>query len=486
MSFNHKKGNASNRAVYSLLLSAWMAIASFVVYLAYQDQLNQARNSFEQAGSRLKEFLDARLLSNEAVIAGFAAYLEISPRIDEARMTAYVKHILSHYSHIHAIAYMEWISETGTYQWHLIGDKHGETHRLVNQQLPSSGFVTTRLRAAKINDAVATAPFSIGGGDMAYAILQPAIDPQSWISNQPRRYGVLLVSAQKLLESAPINLSPGMHLSIHYGDHDSLDNSPSLFSLNGSSPSYMETVLLPEQVYKAKVGGPGQDLYLHLQRQLSWRDMSLGLLVEIVMVVVMTFSLLAIYTRALYRSEKARIAMAHHYEYQALHDPLTDLPNRLLIADRLNHAIETASRKGSQVAILFLDLDKFKAVNDNYGHETGDELLKAFAERLESKVRRSDTVGRISGDEFIILFEGVHHHGEIEELAEKLKTDLCGAYLLKQHVISIGYSMGLSYFPEDGSSCTELLRTADHNMYKNKKRHKSAAPCQDSAALNIE
>jgi diguanylate cyclase (GGDEF)-like protein/PAS domain S-box-containing protein len=152
-------------------------------------------------------------------------------------------------------------------------------------------------------------------------------------------------------------------------------------------------------------------------------------------------------------------------QYLAYHDALTGLPNRLLFNDRLGHSIEQARREHRQIAVLFLDLDHFKNVNDSLGHNLGDELLKGVAQQLSAQTRKSDTVARIGGDEFILQLENIDVPRYAGAVAEKFLNVLAKPIVVASHEIFITASIGISIFPEDGNDATTLVKNADVAMY---------------------
>jgi diguanylate cyclase (GGDEF)-like protein/PAS domain S-box-containing protein len=156
--------------------------------------------------------------------------------------------------------------------------------------------------------------------------------------------------------------------------------------------------------------------------------------------------------------------------YMAQHDSLTGLPNRELFADRLQQALSYCKRHQRVLAVMLLDLDKFKPVNDSYGHALGDELLKQVAQRLLACVRTSDTVARIGGDEFVILLHQMDdmHHAKI--VSEKIQAALSQLFIVEDRAIQIGCSIGTAFYPEDGADPLELTKIADQHMYKHKKQ----------------
>lgn len=149
----------------------------------------------------------------------------------------------------------------------------------------------------------------------------------------------------------------------------------------------------------------------------------------------------------------------------AQHDALTDLPNRTLLNDRLNHAISLARRHGTLVAVLFLDLDRFKHVNDFLGHAVGDRLLQEVGQRLTATVRGSDTVSRQGGDEFVVVLSEVEHARNAARHAEKIHAALSAPSTLAQHDLRVKVSIGISIFPDDGQDAETLIKRADAAMY---------------------
>ena len=161
------------------------------------------------------------------------------------------------------------------------------------------------------------------------------------------------------------------------------------------------------------------------------------------------------------RSEAELNHLAHH-------DPLTELPNRLLLDARLEYAIQHAQRKGTSLSVLFLDLDRFKTVNDSLGHPAGDQLLRSVAALLSACVRGEDTVARLGGDEFVIVLEGVGDASDASEMAKKILNALSQRYDLNGQDVFIGASIGISTYPADGRDGTTLLKNADAAMYRAK------------------
>jgi diguanylate cyclase (GGDEF)-like protein len=155
----------------------------------------------------------------------------------------------------------------------------------------------------------------------------------------------------------------------------------------------------------------------------------------------------------------------HHI---AFHDDLTSLPNRLLLNQRLDQALSRHRRAGSKLAVLFMDLDRFKVINDSLGHEVGDVLLRQVADRLRAQSREGDTVARMGGDEFVVLIENHDNLNDISAYAHRLVENLSAPYLLGTKDCHVTLSIGISVFPSDGNDSQALLKAADVAMYRAK------------------
>lgn len=168
-----------------------------------------------------------------------------------------------------------------------------------------------------------------------------------------------------------------------------------------------------------------------------------------------------------------RKSMLLKLSYMAQYDHLTHLPNRALFYDRLQQAQAKSMRSRLRFAILYLDLNEFKPVNDQYGHDAGDLLLRLVALRLADSVRESDTVARLGGDEFAVLLEDIHHIEEVKTITQKLKTFISKPYHLSMVTVNISCSIGIALYPDNASTTESLMRYADERMYEMKSTEKS-------------
>lgn len=164
---------------------------------------------------------------------------------------------------------------------------------------------------------------------------------------------------------------------------------------------------------------------------------------------------------------------AARIEYLAHHDPLTDLPNRLLLHARLENSLERAAEEQKRLAVLFIDIDNFKLVNDSYGHSVGDKIISLVANRLKKNIRKNDTIARIGGDEFIIVIEDVKEESNIEKIAYKIIQEFKEPIKLEEYKFDTTVSIGISIFPNNGLNAEDLIKHADTAMYSAKNSGKN-------------
>jgi diguanylate cyclase (GGDEF)-like protein/PAS domain S-box-containing protein len=188
------------------------------------------------------------------------------------------------------------------------------------------------------------------------------------------------------------------------------------------------------------------------------------------------------------RDVTERKSLEEQLRYQAFHDPLTGLPNRVLFMDRLEHAFVRAHRRGTKVAVLFTDLDNFKVINDSLGHNAGDQLLRAVAERLKDCVRPEDTAARLGGDEFTILVEEIAGVGDVAQIAERIAEILRPPFALEDQEVFATASTGIALNDPAQEQAADLLRHADLAMYRakhgGKARYKVFEPGMDAKAMS--
>ncbi len=169
----------------------------------------------------------------------------------------------------------------------------------------------------------------------------------------------------------------------------------------------------------------------------------------------------------------------------ALYDSLTGLPNRMLLEDRMAQAAVNADREKVSFALMFVDLDRFKPVNDSFGHGVGDDLLKAVAKRLTGCIRKADTVARTGGDEFVVVLKEIGSRSDATLVGNKMLDELSRPYFIAGHELSISGSIGISIYPADGSDLLLLKANADVAMYEAKRMGRNAV-CHFAPGMRID
>ena len=263
---------------------------------------------------------------------------------------------------------------------------------------------------------------------------------------------------------------PGLALAVYDGTET--NDSSLLYRAEGSAaigePSHRAAVSANEYMV---VAGHNWTLSLSTQEAFEGRY---GRGMEIVVAgsgIVLSL-LLALLTWLMVsgRNRALRLAesMTEELRHMAQHDPLTDLPNRALFNDRLNRELARAKRQHGRFAMAFIDLDHFKPINDRFGHDVGDQVLRRFASQLQRCVRAADTVGRIGGDEFVVLLAELSDADPVLALAEKLHQALHQPFVVDGHELSISCSIGVAVYPENGADAVALVKGADDAMYRAK------------------
>jgi len=181
------------------------------------------------------------------------------------------------------------------------------------------------------------------------------------------------------------------------------------------------------------------------------------------------------------RALRLAASMTEELRHMAQHDPLTHLPNRALFSDRLNQELARAKRDSGRFLVIFLDLDDFKPVNDRFGHAVGDQLLLQVAQRLQKTIRAVDTVGRMGGDEFVVLVAGLEDQEAVSNMTEKIHHALQQPFVVDGHALRVSASMGVAVYPDDGTDELTLTRCADDAMCRIKNQRQAGINLASSA-----
>lgn len=494
-------------AVFGWLMMSLVALF-VVVHAAWED----LEHDFGMHVEADIEALRDRLRANEAVLSGFTAFVGAVEAPSRSQLERYGKFILSANPHIYMMEVMQYVPHsaraaferdlqarlgsefgirsfdyTGDRAWSRAPDKsHYYPITFIAPETPEARPVlgldmdsVPHLRAgvaeaSRRGIAISSAPFRMVEGDLAYAMFQkaPYAEAASAAMVAPEIYAMLLIKVASLIP-ANVDANATHRVSVVT---DGGAMTP-LFEIAASTQaSKLERALLPVIERNTEDFSTSQPVQMDLQRQMVFSDISGTALSAVA--ALMLISLCWLLSFLWRHNQKAR---AEDEDYRkashgALHDVLTGLPNRRLFLDRLQRAIAGWHRSKEGFALFFIDLDHFKEINDRYGHDAGDFVLRATAQRIEGCTRETDTVARIAGDEFVVLLTSMAHPEHVGAVAQEILAAV--AYPVQvdaERSVQVTASVGISLCPDDGIDAEVLLNCADRAMYTVKAGGRGAA-----------
>ncbi len=441
--------------------------------------------------------------ANETILDGFAAYLEVQGDFYSKATAAYANRLMRHSPSIYQLeavrkipdselsAFVGTMRELGnpnfkvktfTYDgertWAPVAAKSqyyplvfmqpvtSESQEVLGLDMESVDFLWQALsKSASMGEAVATKPFFLVEGDLAVVVFRP-VSPWREIQNGfPETYAALVIKAHDLFINLPDSIGDNLNLLLFHQHMGPTNPDGFLFrrvALKSES-------LLPRIRVARNLELINQPYVLSVERQLTMKDWSWDLLATLMVGAMLTLAAMLTFARSFHRRKLARLAEEDRLFYLANYDSLTRLPNRNLLMDRLQHALLQAQREASRVALLFLDLDRFKQANDRFGHRVGDQLLALWGERLRNCLRVNDTVGRLGGDEFLVILENITSRDHAHGVAANIREQVAEAFEVNGHQIRLEVSIGFALYPEDGADIDRLISHADRQMYAAKR-----------------
>lgn len=504
-------GTPRNRAHWSLylaLLTAWFFLTALTAAFSISTDLRNARLSFERYADNLYGEISNITVNNEAVLEGLAAFLSVSgASYDSPRFLHYAQQVRARYPHIYMLELVESVSHDelpgfvaqrkasgqtgfriGTFTYDTsrtrqpVADKPGYypivfmepmlpvAKDVLGLDMDSVPFMRHALdESNRQGHAVASRFFRMVEGDQAYIMFRPVEPAHGTDTAHPRQlFAAMVIKSQAILPLAIPDFQ-GLSIKLHPSGIGASQFGGEPVHLDVGSRSALEKWIFPRLSYERKLASKAQPFLLQAEQQLGWSNLDPGLLGSILVAAALSFGILLKFVSAHRRSEALRYQTESQLAYLANHDALTGLANRTLFMDRLAHAMARAHRCNTKLGLLFLDLDKFKPVNDTYGHGVGDHLLKVVAERICSRVREDDTVARLSGDEFVIILESLTVRKNAETVAREIQADLARPYHLDDEIIHISASIGIAVYPDECGSIDDFIKLADNAMYAAKK-----------------
>ena len=510
----HLKVTHDSRNIYRAVALIWALLFAVAVWQIVASDIQRARSNFIDHASA--HFLQAndRVRINESVLEGFSAMIGAVEDLDLERIRFYARQMLKQYPQIYAFEIVEKVpgDKLATFidyyrrnvqpdfevkgfngkaegEWqpvqarplHLLlvflEPMRPESRMILGLDLSQIPFARdTLLESERKDQAASTIPFSlIEGGGLAYLLVRPILGHRNNDQEVVTKSGALcgfaglVIRADTLLTEVEHSM-PGSRVLIYNPAFAPGDPRGHLFlHQHERTFSWLEEQLFPRLYFSRRLESQSQPFVLRASQQLGWDSLSWAKLGLTLMIGLITFMVMIIYARLYLRNEMERAETTARLFHLANHDALTGLANRNLLFDRLNHAISQAERQQRRLAVLFLDLEKFKQVNDSYGHERGDRLLKQVAERLNACVRSGDTIARMGGDEFVMVLENIVSGADTLPVTEKIRAAFEQPFRVDTYSIRLGISIGKAIYPEDGRDVETLLARADADMYENKR-----------------
>jgi len=480
-------------------LVLWFGLVVFLAVLVLTGQLRQAEDAFKSRAATIYLDIDNRLSANESVLDGAAAFLRVVGQADRGGLESYAQQVLQRFPHVYKLSVQRRVGHEqlpalldemraqgfpafALHRASAADPRHSEPVPDKDFYLPTVMTVPARpdsshwlgldvdeievLRSAVAgsisrNRAVASGLFALSDGAPAYMLVRPVLDPvqpdyQTLMVSLVIRVVDLLPPSESLYGGMEVQLRPARDLG---------DDETAWVRRGGDSASALERRLFPRLQQVRIFGTEAQPFVLTVRQQLGWWVIDPAVATAFGLASLAGFFMAFAYGRSRIRREQERRASEQRLYHLANFDSLTGLPNRNLCRDRLQQALARARRRGTAVALFFLDLDGFKAVNDNAGHEAGDKLLTLVAERLSRSVREQDTVARLAGDEFVVLLEDVNSRADAERVQLQLRDAFIEPFTIDAFQFMITASIGLAMYPDDGEDAASLLRGADERMY---------------------
>lgn len=504
------------RPTLIILLAAWLGTIAIVTYTLLSAEINRWEAKFDVDARLLVSDVKHKLDTNEAVLAGFSAFLQAVDRSDTDSTMRYAASAASAYPHIYMIEVArkldiagepafqaslrkKWRSDFSIKDFAKITGRSlqddtrkgatwpilfmypslPEARAIYGVRLETVDYLSRTVALAQSNIKPVVSPvFSMYEGGSAYILLQEVNRPAGKSPSELNFFGdtmmaMLLIKTQALIPArskeadyANISISASV---VSPGNPETL-----LFEQNAIEAGSLERLVLPRFTRQLNIDNSSQPTRIRFARQLQWSDF---LQTEKLMILLLLGGALLIVPWVTIRHylslDRAEVEQERS-AYLATHDLLTSLPNRFLFTDRFEHALRNWQRNGHSFALMLADLDHFKEINDRHGHDVGDQVLIACANRMAAELRSCDTVARHGGDEFVILLANVQSAEDAENVGKKLLAAVSEPIETTAGLVQLSCSIGIAICPLHGINLDVLRKAADLAMYQAKDHERNA------------
>lgn len=504
------------RPTLLVLLAAWLGAIAFVTHMLVAAEISRWENHFDEDVRLIVSDVKNKLDTNEALLAGLSAFLRAVERSDTESTMKYAASAAAAYPHIYMIEVArkvalaeqyslqaalrkKWRADFSIKDFSEITGRNfqddsqksetwpilfmypalPEARAIYGVRLETVDYLSRTVALAQQNVKPVVSPvFSMYEGGSAYILLQEVSRPNESSRSELNFFGntmmvMLVIKTQALI---PARSKKDDHERIGFsaalaspGNLQSL-----LFEQNAIEAGNLDRLLLPHFTRYLKIDNASQPTLMSFERQLLWRDF---LQTEKLMILLLLGAALLIVpwvTVRHYLSLDQAETEQERSAYLATHDLLTGLPNRFLFTDRFEHAFQNWQRNGNSFALMLADVDHFKEINDRYGHDIGDQVLIACANRMTGELRACDSVARHGGDEFVILLANILSPEDVENIALKLLAAISAPIETTVGPLSVSCSIGIALCPMHGISLDVLRKLADRAMYQAKEEGRNA------------
>ena len=496
------------------IIGVWLIVLALSLLLLLQGEVSRVRDDFRSSTGKLLHAVSDRVVMQEISLEGFANFIASMPQLDldRARVFArrwrerfpeiYMLEIVQRLDHARRADFVQEMRAKGYagFEIHTFGYESDRRVHLspdkdvyypvvfIEPELPeakgvlgldlsdTSSVLKNALEHSYAQQRlVASSPFDLLEGRRGYVMYRPLVDMPSEamveLALEQELYALIVVDARTLIPDW-VRDHRNLYVSLSYRNNaDGVDERLVRVDTTRNDAGFLNRIL-PTFEQSERIESVSQPFVVTMRYKVGWGELNLGLFVLFIVVAVITFMIAKSFEHLIVESRLEKDAERQRLNILANYDNITGLPNRMLLLDRIEQAIRRAVRQQTRFAVVFIDLNDFKSVNDRYGHEAGNRLLKSVARRLIELMREEDTVARIHGDEFVIVLNDVHADMSVEVVSKKLAFSFRSPIEIEGHAIEISASVGHAVFPDDGATAEALLSVSDKQMYKEKRRSK--------------
>lgn len=494
------------RPVFIPLVLLWMLALLMLAHQLMRAELIHREHEFIAQAQGLAERIEQRLSTNDVVITAFSAFLRAVDQSDGFLADSFAAPVVGAYPHIYMLEVARRVApleeptlarqmqallqsdfsfkrfsdiaptqggqadglEGASWPILFLFPRSSQTEPIYGVRLESVKYLAGTMQTALAKqDAIASPVFELYEGGSAYILLR-SVDRRAALAPTGKlnlfgdqMLALMVVKVDRLFEGATGLTGIGIEARLAASG---VVSGP-VWQQAEAAASSLDRLTLPRFSYVFSSKSTSQPFSIQFSQQVVWGDLMTANTLSMALLLVLSLFMVPMlayrHLHALNRAELDHQRAA----YLATHDVLTHLPNRQLVSDRYEQLALRAARSGQRFALLLIDLDHFKEINDRFGHTVGDQVLLEVAHRMVATLRASDTVGRMGGDEFIALIDHLASPDDVQKVAEKVLEAVAVPIDTEAGPLSVSCSIGIAFYPEDGVSMNILCKSADLAMY---------------------